>query len=114
MTTLAGPSGGDPSAPSLAAARRRVARMRNLYTHALAFVLGNAVNFVVNLLTRSHGGNWWFQYALIVWTVGLGVHAITVLSRDSWFGDRWEDRELQQYLAKAPEASPTSPPRKEP
>lgn len=80
------------------AALRRAARLRGLYIHCLAFVLGNAANLVVNAMTRRAGGNWWFQWALVAWTVALAVHAITVLGNGAWFGPAWEERKVRQYL----------------
>jgi hypothetical protein len=81
-------------------ARRRAAHLRGFYIHALAFVLGNTANFVVNWMTLGHGDNpWWFQWALIAWSVALCVHGITVLGKGAWLGPKWEDRKIRQYLA---------------
>jgi hypothetical protein len=38
-------------------ARLDAARLRGFYVHVLAFVLGNAANFVINWITRQNGGN---------------------------------------------------------
>lgn len=100
--TATGRRAGQSSARLRGIALRRAARLRGLYIHALAFVLGNATNVVVNWLTLGDGtGRWWFQWALIAWTVALGVHAITVLGNGVWFGTDWEERKVRQYLHQA-------------
>ncbi|MGH9094576.1 MAG: 2TM domain-containing protein [Acidimicrobiales bacterium] len=85
------------------AARRRAARLRSFYIHCVAFVLGNTMNFAVNWMTLGNGNHqWWFQWALIVWSVALGVHAITVVGNGAWFGADWEERKVRQYLRGEP------------
>jgi len=38
-------------------------------------------------MTLGNGDHqWWFQWALIVWSVALAVHAITVVGNGAWFG----------------------------
>lgn len=60
--------------------------------------MGNTANFVINVMTRQNGGNWWFQWVLIVWTVALAVHGITVIGKGAWLGADWEDRKVRKYL----------------
>lgn len=97
-----------PVSPAIvyAQARQHAARRRGFYVHCLAYVLGNTTNIIVNWITRQSGGNWWFQWPLIAWTVALGVHAITVASRGAWLGPAWEERKVRNYLG--PD-EPTSP-----
>ncbi len=89
-----------PDNPTLAyeRARRDASRLRSFYVHCLVYALGNTTNVVVNAVTRQHGGNWWFQWPLIAWTVALAVHGITVAVRRSWLGPAWEDRTIRKYL----------------
>jgi hypothetical protein len=67
-------------------ARRRAIRLRGFYIHSLAFVLGNTANFIVNVITRQNAGDWWFQWVLILWSIALGVHALTLVGQGAWFG----------------------------
>lgn len=91
--------GGAPRRDLREEAHRRAARLRALYVHACAFVLGNSANVVVNWVTLGGGNNgWWFQFPLVAWSVALGVHAIAVLSRGAWFGADWEERKVRRYL----------------
>lgn len=81
-----------------ARARRDAGRLRGFYVHCLAYILGNTANFVVNWMTRHNGGDWWFEWALVAWTVALAVHGITVVGKGRWLGDDWEQRKIRQYL----------------
>jgi hypothetical protein len=84
--------------PRYERARRDAARLRGFYVHCLAYVLGNTTNFVVNWMTRHNDGDWWFQWALVAWTVALAVHGITVIGKGAWLGAAWEDRKISDYL----------------
>lgn len=88
----------DTAHPAYAQARQHAVRVRGFYVHCLAYLLGNVTNIVVNWITRQHGGNWWFQWPLVAWTVALAVHAITITARGSWLGPGWEDRQIRKYL----------------
>lgn len=84
--------------PRYERARRDAARLRGFYVHCLAYGLGNITNFIVNWMTRQNGGDWWFQWALVGWSVALAVHGITVIGRGSWWGPDWEERKVRRYL----------------
>lgn len=87
-----------PASDAYERARRNAARLRGFYVHCLVFVLGNAANVAVNAITRGRGGDWWFQWALIAWTVALMAHGITVVGRGLWWGDAWEQRQIDKFL----------------
>jgi 2TM domain len=88
-------------------ARRRAIRLRGFYIHSLAFVLGNTANFIMNLITRQNGGDWWFQWVLIPWSIALGIHALTLVGQGAWFGPNWEERKIRRYLVD--NGSPSTP-----
>jgi hypothetical protein len=88
-----------PPDPRHEQARQRAVRLRGFYIHCLAFVLGNTANLIVNVITRQNGGNWWFQWVLIPWSIALGVHALTLVGQGAWFGASWEERKIHRYLA---------------
>ena len=99
-----------PESAAWERARGRVAQLRHFYIHALAFVLGNTVGFVVNWLTLGDGQNpWWFQWGLLVWSTALAVHALTLAGRGRLLGPAWERRKIEQYLQYLHEDVPDSP-----
>jgi len=91
-------SDADTAHPAYTHARQHAARLRGFYVHCFAYALGNATNIVVNWITRQQGGNWWFQWPLVAWTVALAVHGITITARGSWLGPGWEERQIRKYL----------------
>ncbi len=99
MATSSEPSVRWMEHPTRDEASRYVRRLRAFYVHCLAFLIGNAANVLINWITRGSGGNWWFQWPLIVWGLALGVHGLTVVGKGSWLGPAWEERKVRDYLA---------------
>ena len=79
-------------------AHLRAVQLRHFYVHALAFTVGNIVAFLINWLTRANGGNWWFQWGLLVWGSALAVHGLTLAGRGAFLGPAWEERKITKYL----------------
>jgi hypothetical protein len=90
-------------------ARRRATQLRHFYIHALAFLVGNATAFLVNLMTLGDGSSWWFQWGLLVWSTALAAHGLTVVGGTRWLGPEWEQRQIDRYLAGAGAPAPASP-----
>ena len=78
---------------SYARARARVRALKGLYIHSLVFMLVNLGLFGINVLV---GRPWWFLWSVLGWGVGLGAHAIVVLT----FSDEWEERKIEQIVHK--------------
>jgi len=49
--------------------------LEGFYVHAGAFLLVNIALFAINVLA---GGVWWFYWSLVIWNIGLGMHALAV------------------------------------
>jgi NADH:ubiquinone reductase (H+-translocating) len=60
---------------SYVGARARVQTLEGFYVHVGAFVLVNIALFTINVLA---GGMWWFYWPLMIWGIGLGMHALAV------------------------------------
>jgi hypothetical protein len=67
-------------------ARRRANAKLGWYMHALAFVLVNAVIFVMS--RHAFGDRPWSVYPLLGWGLGLGLHGVSVFLLDSGSGLR--------------------------
>ena len=79
----------------LADARKRVEELKAFYGHAIVFAGVMTLLFVINLLTR---GEWWVQWPLMGWGIGLLVHGIAVFFKSSTVLKDWEDRKIKQLL----------------
>ena len=75
-----------------------VQSLKGFYVHIGVYVITNIFLFCLNLILTPH--EWWFQYALFCWIVGLAIHAFTVFNR---FGHTWEQRQRERFLRKEQE-----------
>jgi 2TM domain len=78
------------------AARQKAEARQGLYIHTTVYLLVNLSLFLVNLVTHSQGGGWWFFWPAIWWGVLLAIHAATVVF--GVFSPEWKDREAERIL----------------
>ncbi len=76
-------------------ARRRVDEIKGFYTHLAAFVLVIAGLTVVNVAT---GSDWWVQWVILGWGIGVLLHALLTFGGTPKFVSRWEKRKLREYM----------------
>lgn len=91
---------GIPSPPQhnrekLEIAKRRVAALKGFYIHLIVFV---AVNLGLTALNIATGDDWWVQWVLLGWGIGVLAHALAVFGRGSKVVANWEDRKIRQLL----------------
>jgi hypothetical protein len=82
--------------PQVRLARRKAEARQGLYIHATVYLLVNLSLFLINLITHSQGGGWWFFWPAVWWGVALAIHAATVLF--GVFSPEWKDRETERIL----------------
>jgi hypothetical protein len=75
---------------------RRVAAIRGFYTHLAVYVVVNIGLLIVNALT---GPEWWVQWVVFGWGIGIVAHALAVFGRASRFVRDWEERKIKQLMA---------------
>ena len=87
-------------------AREYVQQLRAFAIHASVFAAGMALIFVVNLTTNLAAGiagywwAWWSGWALIGWSLGLGIHGLVVrLSRPQGSRSAWEERQIDKVMS---------------
>ncbi len=88
-------------------AKERVAAIKGFWVHFFTYILVNAGLFLVNLLTREQGGNWWFYWPLVGWGIGLAAHAFSVYGAHGIFGPEWEERKIRELMEKDKEPKDT-------
>lgn len=92
--------------PAYERARKRVAELRDFYTHLgiyLAVILGL---FLINLLANPRV--LWFLWPTIGWGVFVLFHGVTVWLGGS-VGQRWEERKTRQLMEREKERSKWGP-----
>jgi hypothetical protein len=96
------PAATGSSSPALTEAERReravrrVAAIRGFYTHLAVYVAVNIGLLIVNALT---GPDWWVQWVVFGWGIGIVAHALAVFGRASRFVREWEERKIKQLMA---------------
>lgn len=79
-------------------ARDRAEMIQGFYIHLLVYAVINAGMFALNWVTRGDAGSWWFQWPLIIWGVGLLIHALTTIA--PVFSPDWADRRARRMLSR--------------
>lgn len=79
------------------AARQHVAALKGFYIHLIVFVCVLSGLAGINVATRSE---WWVQWPLFGWGLGILGHAIGVFVPFRLFGPDWEERKIKERLAK--------------
>jgi hypothetical protein len=76
-------------------AKRRLAAMKGFYIHLIVFLLVVAGLLVVNV---AAGGEWWVQWVLLGWGVGVIAHAAAVFGHIPRMIADWERRKIKQLM----------------
>jgi hypothetical protein len=79
-------------------AKKRVKEMKDFYVHLGAYVLVNAMLFLINMITSPD--TLWFFWPLFGWGLGVAMHAVYVFGFGRLFGPDWEERKIQEILDK--------------
>mgnify|MGYP000395049691 CR=1 FL=1 len=93
-------------------ARKRVKDIKGFYGHLAAYIIINLIVLFsrARFLVISKGAlgdpdflNWidWNTYGTpIIWGIGLGIHALTVVVKNPYLGKAWEDKQIEKYMNK--------------
>jgi hypothetical protein len=76
-------------------ARHKVAALKGLYIHASIYVVVILGLVLINWLI---GDDWWVQWVVIGWGIGVASHAVAVYWDASDRVARWEERKVQELL----------------
>lgn len=72
--------------------------MRGFYTHLMIYVAVVTGLGVINLTTAPH--RLWFVFPAVGWGLGLLLHGVSVWGGAFWLGREWEEKKIQQMLAR--------------
>ncbi|MCB0522207.1 MAG: 2TM domain-containing protein [Lewinellaceae bacterium] len=81
-------------------ARKKVKAKKEFYQHLMSFAIVNFFLFALNMITSPF--NWWFQFPLLGWGVGLAFHYVEVFGIPGFdiLSKEWEEREVEKELRK--------------
>ncbi len=83
-----------PERMSYEEAKDRVEQLRGFYGHLIAYVLVNCFLLIVNLMTSPE--DWWFQWPMLGWGIGLAIHGVSVFWEGGIWGKQWENKKIKE------------------
>lgn len=89
----------DEEARARRAADKRAEELQGYYIHLLVYLTVNTGLFLINLVTRGSGGDWWFFWPLLGWGIGVLVH--TVVTFGGVFSESWRQRKADELYERS-------------
>lgn len=80
-------------------AKRRVAALKKLYSEIINYTIFIAILGGINYYINDWR-NMWFLWPAFFWGIGLAFRAYKVFAVDSFFGKKWEERKIKEYIDK--------------
>jgi sensor histidine kinase YesM len=89
-------------ATALRLARKRAKALRDYYTNIATYVVVTAGLWVINIVSYREKTGWWALWVMVIWG---GIEVLWGLSlaaegRGFWFGPAWEERKVDELMAK--------------
>jgi len=82
---------------ALRRARKQVKEIRGFYASLGAYLVIIPALWILNL---SMGGRIWAYWPTIGWGIGLTIHGLSVFAGGSFFGAAWEERKIEELMAR--------------
>ena len=88
------------------AIRRRVHKLAEFYQHLFIYTMVIGGLWVLNLWGMWNGvlpakwTDYWAVWPTLGWGIGVAIHAISMLPMWDFFSEEWEDRKVQELLAR--------------
>lgn len=78
--------------------RKKIRNKRGFYQHLGSYIAVGFFFVAMNMATSF--GDWWFQFPLLGWGIGLAIHYVSVFGVGgiSKYGERWEERAIQEEM----------------
>ncbi len=77
-------------------ARRKARDIRGFYIHCLCYATIIPLLIVVNLVFVPDF--YWFPFSMLGWGTGLLFHALSVYDIAPFFGKRWEEKKIKEFM----------------
>jgi hypothetical protein len=78
------------------AAKKRVEEIKGFYMHLGIFIVFGLAMFAINEIATPD--RFWWHWPVLIWGVGLAMHAFAVVFENRFFGSEWEEKKVQQLL----------------
>lgn len=79
-------------------AHKKIRKKKEFYQHLGAYIAVGLFFLNLNLLTSF--GDWWFQFPMLGWGIGLAIHYVTVFGIGGIgnYAESWEARAIQEEM----------------
>jgi hypothetical protein len=71
-------------------------RQQHFYMHLGTFRIFGIAMFANNELAALH--RMWWHWPVLIWGVGLGMHAFVVVTENRFLGPNWEERKVRKLM----------------
>ncbi|WP_274474337.1 2TM domain-containing protein [Mangrovimonas aestuarii] len=82
-------------------AKKKVNKILGFYKHAAVYVVINLFLIALVAINTDSEASFWsfgtFSTAFF-WGIGLAFHALGVFGSDLFFGKKWEERKIKEYM----------------
>jgi hypothetical protein len=78
------------------AARKRVEEIKGFYMHLGIFIVFGLAMLAINEIATPD--QFWWHWPVLIWGVGLSMHAFAVMFENKFFGSEWEEKKIQKLL----------------
>ncbi len=78
-------------------ARRKVRQLQHFYRHLIIYGVIITFLHIINLITSSY---YWAIWPTLGWGVAVAIHASQHLDWLPMFDEEWEERKIQEIMAK--------------
>jgi hypothetical protein len=78
------------------AAKKRVEEIKGFYMHLGVYLVFGVAMFAINEIATPD--RFWWHWPMLLWGVGLAMHAFAVVFENRFFGAQWEERKVQKLL----------------
>ncbi|MFD2908060.1 2TM domain-containing protein [Flavobacterium ardleyense] len=82
-------------------ALKRVKRIKSFYTHALVYLVINAMIVILNIQNLKEGESY-FKIenfvTLFFWGIGLLAHGLSVFLPNFILGKDWEEKKIREFM----------------
>ncbi len=81
------------------AAKKKLDNLSGFYWHAVVYVVVNIFIYAVLFFVADLSFKEWYTYATAVfWGLGLGIHGLSLFTKNLIFSKQWEQRKIQEYM----------------
>ncbi|WP_420602200.1 2TM domain-containing protein [Flagellimonas sp.] len=78
-------------------AKERVDELKKFYANLWSYIMVISALALINYLTNEFR-YMWFLWAAFGWGIGLAFHAIGTFNLNPFFGKRWEERKIKEFM----------------